>query len=192
MAVTAGNLIENSAAVQAFVDAVQTPAHNTIVYHSTEKHTPTTGVDDSQAPPDANYAADNPDSGASVAGIGADGTTITALTVYNHLIAASGNITNIRQCKVRWLRQIDPTTSTEERGSADGITVRDTGQRQTMTLVNSGGVTAGEVADAADFNNLCTNLFDAWNTLKDNRADFDVTYCHNSCHTSCHSSRGRR
>lgn len=192
MAVTAGDSIENSAARQAFIDAVETPAHNTIVYHSTAKHSPTTGVDDGQVPPDANYAADNPSSGVTVAGIGDNGTLIEATKVYLHLIAATGNLTNIRQCKVRWLRQIDPTTSTEERGSADGITVRDTGQRQTMTLVNSGGVTEDEVAHAADFNNLCTNLFTAWDTLKDNRADFDVTYCHNSCHTSCHSSRGRR
>lgn len=192
MAVVAGNLIENSAARQAFIDAVQTPAHNTIVYHSTAKHSPTTGTADGNAAPDGNYAADDPDAGATVAGIGNDGTTIDAVKVYNHLTAATGNLTNIRQCKVRWMRQIDPTTSTEERGSADGITVRDVGQRQTMTLVNSGGVTVGEVAHADDFNNLCTNLFNAWDTLKANRADFDVTYCHNSCHTSCHSSRGRR
>jgi len=191
MAVTAGDLIENSAARQAFIDAVETPAHNTIVYHSTAKHTPTTGVDDGQVAPDANYAADNPSSDVTVTGIGDDGTTIEAVKVYLHLTAATGNLTNIRQCKVRWLRQNDGGTVTE-RGSADGITVRDTGQRQTMTLVNSGGVTEDEVAHAADFNNLCTNLFNAWDTLKDNRADFDITYCHNSCHTSCHSSRGRR
>lgn len=191
MAVVAGNLIENSAARQAFIDAVETPAHNTIVYHIDAKHVPTQGTDGGQIPPDANYASDNPSSGVTVDGIGADGTTIEAEKVYLHLTAATGNLTNIRQCLVRWFILNDGSTVTEV-GRADGITVRDTGQRQTMTLVNSGGVTVDEIADAADFNNLCTNLFDAWDTLKDNRADFDITYCHNSCHTSCHSSRGRR
>lgn len=192
MTVTAGNTIENSAAVSSFNTVVRDAAHNTIVYHSTNKHSPTTGVADDQEAPDANYAADNPSSGASVSGIGGNGTTITADTVFNHLRAATYNLTHIRQCKVRWLRQIDPTTSTEERGSADGITVRDTGQRQTVPATGRNGVNAGSTATAASFNNLCSELFDQWNTLKDNRADFDITYCHNSCHTSCHTSRGRR
>lgn len=192
MTVTAGNTIENSAAVSSFNTVVTTAAHNTIVYHLTAKHSPTTGTDDSQGAPNANYSADNPSSGASDAGIGADGTLITADTVFNHLRAATYNLTHIRQCKVRWLRQIDPTTSTEERGSADGVTVRNVELRQTVPSTGRNGVDAGSTATAASFNNLCTELFNQWNTLKDNRADFDVIYCHNSCHTSCHSSRGRR
>ena len=191
MTVTAGNSIENSAAVTSFNTVVRDAAHNTIVYHLTEKHTPTTGVADDQVAPDANYAADNPSSGASTSGIGADGTTITADTVFDHLRASTYNLTHIRQCKVRWMRQNDDETYTE-RGSADGITVRDTGQRQSVPATGRNGVEAGSTATAASFNNLCSELFDQWNTLKDNRADFDINYCHNSCHTSCHTSRGRR
>lgn len=192
MTVNAGDIVGNQNAVNSFNQVVRNGAWNTIVYHSDEKHTPTTGVDDGQEAPDGEYSADNPSSGASVAGIGADGTLVTADTVFNHLRAATYNLTHIRQCKVRWRRQNDGNNNYTERGSADGITVRKTDLRQSVPATGRNGVEATYNLSASSFNNLCSELFDQWDALKDNRADFDINYCHNSCHTSCHTSRGRR
>ena len=192
MAVTTGNLIENSAAAQAFIDAVQTPAHGTIVFHLTAKHTLTNGTrPDNVVPADSYYAADNPSSGVTADGLGADGTTITASTVYDHLNAATYNITHIRLCRVRWYLNINGTYNL--RGtSAIEETVRPTDQRQTVDAVANAGVSAGSLATAASFNDYCSNLYTKWGELRNNRSDFDLYYCHSSCHSNCHSSRGRR
>lgn len=189
---TAGQLIENTESVNYFIGAVQTPAHNQIVYHQTNRHTYAGIV----AGPE-NYFIDNPPTGVSVAGIGSDGTIVTASTVFNHLVAATFNITNIRLCAANFFLRVDnysPDTPPQDVLVAiigPSVTVRPTGFRQGFGVANA-GVSAGSLATAASYNNFCTNLYNTWNSLKNNRADFNVIYCHSSCHTNCHTSRGRR
>jgi hypothetical protein len=187
-----GQLIENSESVQYFINAVQTPAHNQIVYWDNNRHTRAGIV----APP-SEYFIDNPSTGVSVAGLGNDGTAVTASTVFNHLVAATFNITNIRLSAANFFLRVDnfsPDTPPQDvfQGSiGPSVTVRPTGFRQGFGVANA-GVSVGSLATAASYNNFCTNLFNTWSSLRNNRSDFNVIYCHSSCHTSCHSSRGRR
>ena len=185
--VTAGTTIENQDAVNTFDSIVRNAAWAQIVYHTTSRH----GTIDGVTAPTSEYSTDNPASGASVAGIGNNGTLVTASTVYNHLNAATRNLTHIRQSAAYFYRNQNGTNV--YRGViGPRVTVRPTSQRQGVPNVNNAGVTAGNIAYASQFNQYCTNLYNQWNSLKNNRSDFNVFYCHTSCHTSCHSSRGRR
>ena len=183
--VTTGTLIENTDAKNHFINAVQTPAHNQIVYHQTNRHT-RAGIVASTA----EYYIDNPPTGVSEAGLGSDGTIVTASTVYNHLVAATYNITNIRLSAAFFYLNVNGS-NVYQGAVGPSVTVRPTAYRQGFG-VNNGGVTAGAVATAGTYNSLCTNLYNTWNSLKNNRSDFNVFYCHSSCHSNCHSSRGRR
>jgi hypothetical protein len=189
---TVGQLIENSESVQYFINVVQTPAHNQIVYWDNNRHT-LSGI---VAPP-SEYFIDNPPTGVSVAGLGNDGTIVTASTVFNHLVAATFNITNIRLSAANFFLRIDnfsPDTPPQDiliSSVGPSVTVRPTGFRQGFGVANA-GVQAGNLATAASYNNFCTNLFNTWSSLRNNRSDFNVIYCHSSCHTNCHTSRGRR
>lgn len=185
--VTTGTLIENTDAKDYFIGAVQTPAHNTIVYHVNNRHN-FNGIQPVADP----YDVDNPPTGASEAGLGADGTTITATTVYDHLVAATYNITKIRQAQANFYLLLDGGVYTLAGSVGPAVTVRNNNWLQTVSGVDNAGVSAGSTATAASYNDLCTNLYNTWNTLKENRADFRVNYCHSSCHSNCHTSRGRR
>ena len=183
----AGALIENSSAAADFVSYVQSPAHAQIVYHSGSRH----GTIDGVTAPTSEYSGDNPSSGISANGLGADGTIIYASTVYNHMQAATYNLTHIRQSRANFYR--NQNGSWVYRGSiGPRVTVRPTSTRQGVPNVNNAGVTAGNIMYASQYNQLMTNWYNQWNSLKNNRSDFNVYYCHTSCHTSCHSSRGRR
>jgi len=190
--VTTNTLIENTDARNYFIAAVQSPAHNQIVYHTTNRHS-RAGITASTA----EYSTDNPGSGVSEAGLGNNGTIVTATTVYNHLTAATRNLTHIRLCAANFYLTTDnfsPDTGAVNnyQGSVGpSVTVRPTSTRQGVGVGNA-GVSAGSVATAASYNNLCSNLYNQWNALKNNRSDFNVIYCHTSCHTNCHTSRGRR
>ena len=183
----AGSLIENSDAINYFNAVVRNGAWAQIVYHSTNRH----GTIDGVTAPTSEYSGDNPGSGASVAGIGNNGALVDDGPVYNHLRDAAYNLTHIRQSRANFYR--NQNGSWVYRGSiGPRVTVRPTSQRQGFPNVNNAGVSAGSIAYASSYNNYCTNLYNQWNSLKNNRSDFNVYYCHTSCHTSCHSSRGRR
>lgn len=185
--VTAGTLVENQDAVNTFDSIVRNAAWSQIVYHTTSRH----GTIDGVIAPTSEYSTTNPASGASVGGIGNDGTLITATTVYNHLNAATYNLTHIRNSAANFYRNQNGTNVF--RGTiGPRITVRPTSQRQGVPGVNNAGVTAGNIIYASQYNTYCNNLYNQWAALRDNRSDFNVFYCHTSCHTSCHSSRGRR
>lgn len=185
--VNAGNLIENTDAKNHFNNVVQAGAWAQQVYHITNRH----GTIDGVTAGTGEYSYANPGSGASEAGLGNDGTTVTASTVYNHLNAATYNLTHIRQSAAYFYLNINGSYS--YRGViGPRITVRPTSQRQGVPAVNNGGVSAGSIAYAASYNQLCTNYYNQWWALAQNRSDFGVYYCHSSCHSSCHTSRGRR
>lgn len=186
--VTAGTLAVPSHVSDQFTSTVQTAAHNTIVYWDANRHT-YSGV----VAPTGEYSADNPSSGISAAGVGSAGTNMTASTVYNHLNAATYNLTHIRQSAANFYVQLDPTTTTSFQSTVGpSMTVRPTSVRQTVSGVANGGVAAGSLDYASSANNLCTNMYNQWAALSANRSDFNVIYCHTSCHTNCHTSRGRR
>lgn len=184
--VAAGGVVSRADARVQFTNAVQTAAHNTIVYHSTNRH-----VGSGITAAVGNYAADNPGSGISDAGIGTANAVINGATMFNHMNAATYNLTHIRNCTVNFIRTNDGGSVTTT-ATVTGMTVRPTSVRQTVSGVANAGVVAGSVVSAASANNLCTNMFNKWNALKNNASNFNVSYCHSSCHTSCHTSRGRR
>ena len=185
--VTAGQLIENQDAVNTFESIVRNSAWSQQVYHINRRH----GTVDGVTAPTSQYSSPNPGSGASVAGVGNNGTIITASKVYNHLNAATYNLTHIRQSRANFYRNQNGTNVLRGR-IGPAVTVRPTSQRQGVPNVNNAGVTAGNIAYASQYNQYCTNLYNQWAALRNNRSDFNVFYCHTSCHTSCHSSRGRR
>lgn len=185
--VSAGSTIENQDAVNTFDSIVRNAAWAQQVYHINSRH----GTVDGVTAPTGEYSSPNPASGASVAGVGNDGTIVTASTVYNHLNAATYNLTHIRNSAANFYR--NQNGSNVFRGTiGPRITTRPTSQRQGVPNVNNAGVTASNIAYAAQYNQYCTNLYNQWQSLRNNRSDFNVFYCHTSCHTSCHSSRGRR
>jgi len=185
--VSAGSIIENQDSVNTFDSIVRNAAWSQIVYHVNSRH----GVIDGVTAPTSEYSTTNPASGASVGGIGNDNTTILASTVYNHLNAATYNLTHIRNSAANFYLNINGGYN--YRGTiGPRITVRPTSQRQGVPGVNNAGVTAGNIMYASQYNQYCTNLYNQWAALRNNRSDFNVFYCHTSCHTSCHSSRGRR
>jgi len=185
--VSRGQTIRNQDAASTFVSYVQSPAHAQIVYHSGNRH----GVIDGRRAPTSFYSGDNPSSGISANGFGRDNTTIVASTAYNHMKAATYNLTHIRNSRANFYLNING--SNRYRGSVGPrITVRTTNLRQGVPNVNNAGVSRGNVMYASQFNNLCTNWYNQWQSLRNNRADFNYFYCHASCHSSCHSSRGRR
>jgi len=185
--VTAGTLVENQDAVNTFDSIVRNSAWSQQVYHINSRH----GTVDGVTAPTSEYSSANPASGASVGGIGNNGTTIIASTVYNHLNAATYNLTYIRNSAANFYR--NQNGSYVYRGTiGPRVTVRPTSQRQGVPNVNNAGVTAGNIIYASQYNQYCTNLYNQWAALRNNRSDFNVYYCHTSCHTSCHSSRGRR
>ena len=183
----AGSLIENSDAVNYFNAVVRNGAWAQQVYHINNRH----GTIDGVTAGTGEYSSPNPSSGASTAGVGNDGTIIYASSVYNHLRDASYNLTHIRQSAAYFYR--NQNGSWVYRGViGPRITVRPTNRRQGFPNVNNAGIYAGNIAYASNFNQYCTNLYNQWWSLAQNRSDFNVYYCHTSCHTSCHSSRGRR
>lgn len=185
--VSAGSIIENQDAVNTFDSIVRNSAWAQQVYHYYNRH----GTIDGVTAPTGEYSFANPGSGASVGGIGNNNTIIYASTVYNHLNAATYNLTHIRQSRANFYR--NQNGSWVYRGSiGPRVTVRPTGYRQGVPNVNNAGVYAGNIMYASQYNQYCTNLYNQWNSLKNNRSDFNVYYCHTSCHSSCHSSRGRR
>lgn len=184
---TAGTSLSSQSTVDTFVSTVQTPVHNLITYRLNNRHT-YAGVVASTAEYDG---VDYTGSGVSTAGVGSPGTLVTASTVYNHLNAATYNLTHIRQSGANFYLQLDGG-ATQLQTTVVGMTNRPTSQRQTVSGVANGGVAAGSVASAGSINSLCTNMYNKWAGLSANRSDFNVFYCHSSCHTNCHSSRGRR
>lgn len=185
--VSAGSTIENQDAVNTFDSIVRNAAWAQQVYHINSRH----GTVDGVTAPTGEYSSPNPASGASVAGVGNDGTIVTASTVYNHLNAATYNLTHIRNSAANFYR--NQNGSWTFRGTiGPRVTVRPTSQRQGVANVNNAGVVVNNIAYASQYNQYCTNLYNQWASLRNNRSDFNVYYCHTSCHSSCHSSRGRR
>jgi hypothetical protein len=89
--VTAGTLVENQDAVNTFDSIVRNSAWAQQVYHINNRH----GTIDGVTAPTSEYSSPNPASGASVGGIGSDGTTIIASTVYNHQILTCFTVTQV-------------------------------------------------------------------------------------------------
>lgn len=191
----AGNLATNESARDGFISWFQTPVHGEIVYHKTAKHD-TYGdpfVGTVGPPPDDEYDDDNPPSGVTPDGFGADGTIMNDDTVYNAMKGWVYTLTNIRLAKVEYRRFGDNNTYVVTKDDDSEVTVLPAGDhRQDNPDVGRAGVEDGYNITAGGFEALCNNFYTSWQGLRDNEVTIIYNYCHTSCHTSCHSSRGRR
>ena len=187
MAVAAGSIIDRQDCANRFNEYVTSPAHAVIVYHSTNRHT-YAGVTAAASA----YGADNPSSGISAAGMGAsDNVLFDAQTVYNHMKAATYNLTHIRDNITTFWRNENGTYVLRYTFPEDQM-VAPTTARQSVANVTASNLYNGRVATASGYNQACTDFYNRWNGLRANNYNIRVDYCHTSCHTSCHSSRGRR
>ena len=187
MAVTARSIVDRQDCANRFNEYVTSPAHSQIVYHSTNRHTY-----DGVTAAASSYGADNPSSGISAAGMGAsDNVLFDAATVYNHMKAATYNLTHIRDNVTAFFRNENGTYRLRY-SFPENVMVAPTAARQSVADVTASNLYEGTVASASGYNQACTDFYNRWRVLRLNNYDIRVNYCHTSCHTSCHSSRGRR
>lgn len=111
-------------------------------------------------------------------------TRIRYLRFYQTYNDNGNNVVQFDQTKISIFKaNPDNMSGTYSRNVANPLT-------QSFTTPSS-SVTTNERADASDFNNYLTALYNTWNTLKNNTVTITNSLCHSSCHSS-HGNRGRR
>lgn len=129
--------------------------------------------------------------------LGASGSIITAITIYNSLLTDTNRYTRIRKLRAR-LNVTGTGGNTGTRPTA-GIIYDQTAVAhmndtylQAIASVNNAGVASGQVIDDTNLETLFSNLRTEYNTKRDTTVTLTRDVCHASCHSSCHGSRGRR
>ena len=125
------------------------------------------------------------------------GTTITASTIRNVLLAETQLYTNMRNLRAR-LNVTGGGGNTGSRPTAGivfdqtRVAHLDTGARQTLGSVANGGVATDSLVSVSNLQQFFTNLRAEYRAKRGNTVTRTRDVCHASCHSSCHSSRGRR
>jgi hypothetical protein len=129
--------------------------------------------------------------------------TVTGLTIYNNLVAATRHYTNYREVNpIRGITFSDsrngssgttftnyPSGLTAHFGTSTTLPPRRTTSQITSLVTN----TLSDQITSFGMQQLFDRLYNAWLTLSVNSPlNVTVTLCHSSCHGSCHSSRSRR
>jgi hypothetical protein len=128
------------------------------------------------------------------------GTTITASTIYNTLLAETNTYTLIRNLRGTLTvtgagRTDNPSGETWPVGlqyDATVVSYMNGNYLQNVGSPANGGVAATNTISAPNLETLFFNLRAAYNSARANTLQYDTVICHASCHSSCHSSRGRR
>jgi hypothetical protein len=122
---------------------------------------------------------------------------ISAAKIYDTLLAETATYTRIR--KLRAILFVDgPGGNTGTRANPGAIfdetqkSNLNTSYLQTLGIVSTSGVTAGELISSANLETLFFNMRSAYRLLRDATTTIQINVCHASCHSSCHNSRGRR
>lgn len=129
--------------------------------------------------------------------LGASGDTITAITIYNSLLADTNRYTRIR--KLRAILNVTGTGGNTGTRPTRGIIFDQTAVAhmnnnylQTIASVENAGVASGQVIDDTNLETFFSNLRTQYNTKRNVTVTLTRDVCHASCHSSCHGSRGRR
>lgn len=122
---------------------------------------------------------------------------ISALNIYNTLVAETASYTNIRNLNAI-LNVEGGGGNTGSRATA-GVIFNDTAVshlnisfRQDIGAPAASDVLADSQITSAGLETFFDTLRTAYNTARGTTTTIQVNVCHASCHSSCHSSRGRR
>lgn len=175
--------------VDRFADYVPADANGSIVWASNNEPF-------SEAP--ASWWGGNTSGQAiSIVGGSITGTTITASTIRDVLLAETQRYTNIRKLRAR-LNVTGGGGNTGSRPTAGivfdqtQVSYLATADRQTLGTVANGGVATDSLVSVSNLQQFFTNLRTEYRAKRDTTTTKTQDVCHASCHSSCHSSRGRR
>ena len=195
---TLNNPIENQNIIDRFADYVVASANSGIVWGTNSVPFPEM--------PTSNFGGDTGGRAITIIGssIGADGTTITASTIYNTLVAQTNAYTSIRNLRAVLFVQSSRTGGPAgvwnigTRPTPDVIfdatqkSFLDGSQLQSVGAPSNQGVASGQTIDDATLENFFNELRSQYLSRVGNTVTIQIDVCHASCHSSCHNSRGRR
>lgn len=145
----------------------------------------------------AQFAGATPGRSISISGTAITADPITALNIYNTLVAETASYTNIRSLNAI-LNVEGGGGNTGSRGAA-GVIFNDTAMshmnisfRQDIGAPAASDVLADSQITSAGLETFFDTLRTAYNNARGTSTTIQVNVCHASCHSSCHSSRGRR
>ena len=145
----------------------------------------------------AQFAGANTGRDISINGTTITADPITALNIYNTLVAETASYTNIRNLNAI-LNVEGGGGNTGSRGTA-GVIFNETAVshmnisfRQDIGAPAVSNVLANSEITSAGLETFFDTLRTAYNTARGTTTTIQVNVCHASCHSSCHSSRGRR
>ena len=191
---TLNNPIENQNIIDRFADYVVATANSGIVWGTNTVPFPEM--------PTANFGGSTGGRTISIAGssIGADGTTITASTIYNTLVAQTNAYTSIRNMRAilfvlssgasPWNTGTRPTPGVIFDSTQKSFL--DASQLQSVGSPSNQGVASGQIIDDGNLENFFNELRTQYLSRVGNTVTIQIDVCHASCHSSCHNSRGRR
>lgn len=186
---TLTNPIRKQNIVDRFADYVVATANGSIVWHQ--------GAKPFSEMPSSTFVFGAAGRAIGISGATIGGAQITAGTIRSVLEAETAAYTNMRN-----LRAVLFVTggggnngSRPTAGIVFDQTAKshlNTGFRAGIATPNNAGVTAGQLASAANLESYFNNLRAAYQTVRDSTVTVQTDVCHASCHSSCHGSRGRR
>ena len=122
---------------------------------------------------------------------------ITALNIYNTLVAETASYTNIRNLNA--ILNVEGAGGNTGSRPAAGVIFNDTAAshmnisfRQNIGAPAASDVLADGQITSAGLETFFDTLRTAYITARGTTTTIQVNVCHASCHSSCHSSRGRR
>lgn len=175
--------------VDRFADFVPADANGSVVWHNANLPFPEA--------PTAWFGGGAGGQAIGITGGSITGTTITASTIRDVLVAETQRYTNLRKLQAR-LNVTGDGGNTGSRPTA-GIVFDQTqvsylaaADRQTLGAVANSGVTTDSLVSSSNLEGYFTNLRTEYRAKRDTTTTKTHDVCHASCHSSCHSSRGRR
>lgn len=185
MAITTGDIINDTDIFDKFASAIAANANAGIVYGTDKYH-----FTDLPLAGRSRYGGTTAGLTQMASGISA-GDTVTAPTIVNYITSQAAAYCRIRNMSVT--RNVSasggPATSQSTRA---GITHMTDAYAVTFTIPASTGVNSGDTISAPALNNFYTNCYNNYLTARNTTHTYSYTVCHNSCHSSCHLARGRR
>ena len=145
----------------------------------------------------AQFAGDTAGRGISINGTTITADPITALNIYNTLVAETASYTNIRNLNA--ILNVEGAGGNTGSRATAGVIFNQTAVshlkisfRQDIGAPNASNVLANSEITSAGLETFFDTLRTAYNTARGTTTAIQVNVCHASCHSSCHSSRGRR
>jgi len=141
-------------------------------------------------PMDGSYYCIQPDRLGSKASLptpnaGLKGTGISAINLYNNLVALTTVLTRVGTFSYVRTYQINRTVHTQFTLSGKALFTES--YIKTLSAVTNDDVVSGKVISSAGINNLFANLLAAWTNTEKHHNEITNNLCHSNCHSNCHS-----